>query len=823
MNYFADVILPLPLRRLYTYSIPSSMFAQVKCGSRVVVPFGRKRFYTAIVSNIHNTKPLEYEVKDITEVLDSHPIIRSQQINLWNWISEYYLCSVGDVYKAALPSGLKLESETKLAINCDYSATEHSGLTEKEQSIITYLLGCKSAALTDIESNCNLKGALSVVRGLVDRDIVTISEELSRKYRPKTENFIKLTCDLKDNDSMRQLFEQLKGAKKQVTLLIAYIDIASRVRNEQGDMGGVLRKVLLEKSGVSSAVLLSMIKSGIFSQYKHEITRESNTKRKTRNINPLNEAQNTAYNAICREFSSKNVTLLHGVTSSGKTEIYIHLIQEVIKSGKQALFLVPEIALTTQLANRLAAVFGDKLGIYHSKYSDNQRVDVWQSLMRENKLQVILGVRSSVFLPFRNLGLIIIDEEHEGSYKQQEPSPRYNARSVAIVLASMYGAKVLLGSATPSIESYYNAQSGKFGFVELTKRYADLNLPIIEIADTFQLRRKKIMKGEISPQLREHCNDALSKNEQIILFRNRRGFAPMIECEMCAWVPKCQNCDVSLTYHKQRHQLTCHYCGYTAPVPTHCPACGDVKLQTKGFGTENIEEEAKGLFEGEKILRMDADTTRSRKAYEDLITNFEERKSNILIGTQMVTKGLDFAGVSVVGILGADSLLNLPDFRAHERAFQLMEQVAGRSGRQGRQGRVVLQTAQASHPIIEHLLTHNYRGFYEAQIAERMEFNYPPFTRLIYIFIKGANEQRVDLAAKILATELRSVFKHRVLGPDQPPVARIQSQNIRKIVLKTEVTSSPQRVREYIYMCVDKHVNSSNFKGVNILFDVDPV
>ncbi|MEG2164223.1 MAG: primosomal protein N' [Bacteroidales bacterium] len=821
MQSFADVILPLPLGKYFTYEIPQEFFSSLKVGSRVIVPFGRKRYYTAIVRHIHNSPPCGYEIKEIQEVLDPKPVLCPMQLKFWEWIADYYLCSVGDVYKAALPSGLKLESETKISVNTDYLPETDAALSPKEEVIFEFVKSAGTITVLALERGSGIKNALPVVRSLLERSAIIISEEIRRKYRPKTELCVKLSFGKEDKEMLRGVFDSLSGAKKQMKLLVAFIEMSGFTR--PGQLTEVARQALLLRADVAAPVLLAMIEKGIFLQYKREVSRLGETSGKIEDVHDLNSAQQEAYRRTIGSFADKNVTLLHGVTSSGKTEIYIHLINEVIKSGKQALFLVPEIALTAQLANRLARVFGNKLGVYHSKFTDNERVEIWNSLLHDSGIQVVLGVRSSIFLPFRNLGIIIVDEEHENSYKQQDPAPRYNARNAAIVLAAAFGAKTLLGSATPSIESYFNAQGGKYGFVQLLSRYEDILLPSIEIADTRELRRKKILKGDITPRLKELADEALARGGQIILFRNRRGFAPMVECKVCAWIPKCKNCDVSLTYHKRLNQLTCHYCGYTYDIPRRCPACGSDDIEVRGFGTEHIEEEAESLFEGYPVSRMDLDTTRSRKAYEEIISDFENRRTRILIGTQMVAKGLDFDNVSVVGILGADTLLNFPDFRAHERAFQLMEQVAGRAGRSGHQGMVVLQTSQPEHPIIGQLIGHDYEGMYNSQLEERRSFNYPPFSRLIYIYMKGGEEVSLDRAAKDYATYMCKIFAHRVLGPDQPPVARIQSLFIRKIVLKIETNASIANVRGLLQNAHLRMTEMPAFKGITLYYDVDPM
>ena len=591
-----------------------------------------------------------------------------------------------------------------------------------------------------------------------------------------------------EKDLLKEVFDKVKSAKKQEVLLLSYLDLSCFMR--KGMYREVSRKDLLERSAVSVSILNAMIAKGIFVKYKKEVSRFASLSLRLQDIAELSEVQKRAYEQITDSFRTHDVTLLHGVTSSGKTEIYIHLIKQVVDAGRQVLYLVPEIALTTQLTTRLQRVFGDKLIIYHSKFSDNERVDIWNNLLNEKKSGIILGVRSSIFLPFRDLGLVIVDEEHENSYKQYDPAPRYHARNAAVVLASMHGAKTLLGTATPSIETYYNARQGKYGLVELLSRFEELELPLVEIADVKELRRKRRMSGNFSPVLIDKASQALKQGEQVILFQNRRGFAPLVECKECAWIPKCEHCDVSLTYHKRFNQLTCHYCGYTYEIPRVCPACGQPTIEIKGYGTERIEEDVQEYFPGYEAARMDLDTTRSRNSYEQIISDFEQQKTRILVGTQMVTKGLDFDHVSVVGILNADTMMNYPDFRAHERAYQMMAQVAGRAGRKNHRGTVVLQTSEPNHPLIRQVMDNDYEGMYKTQLSERKQFSYPPFFRLIYIYMKHKDEQILNSLSIQYARTLREVFGERVLGPDNPPVARVQSLYIRKIVLKVEVNAS---------------------------------
>ena len=819
MKKYVDVILPLPLANYYTYSLPDEMAEKVKIGCRVVVSFGRKKFYTAIVANVHFSAPEAYETKDITELLDAEPILLPIQFRFWSWLSEYYLFTNGDVYKAALPSGLKLESETIVVYNPDFEA--NAPLPEKEQLILDLLSKEPEQCVTQLEKESGVKNVLSVIKSLLDKEALFIKEELKRNYKPKTEVRVRLTAEASVEERLRELFDELSRAPKQLALLMKYVELSGFMGKTP--LKEVSKKDLLAKATASPAIFNGLVDKNVFEVYYHEIGRLNRQQANVSEINALNTSQQQAFDAILASFEEKNVCLLHGVTSSGKTEIYIHLIQKVIDSGKQVLYLLPEIALTTQITERLQRVFGDKLGIYHSKFSDAERVEIWRKQLGGNGYQVILGVRSSVFLPFEHLGLVIVDEEHENTYKQQDPAPRYHARNAAIILASMYGAKTLLGTATPSIETYYNAVSGKYGFVELAERYKDIQLPEIMPVDIKELARKKRMSGQFSPMLLEKIRVALENKEQIILFQNRRGFAPMIECRTCGWVPRCKNCDVSLTYHKGINQLTCHYCGYTYQVPKSCPACGGVEMMNRGFGTEKVEDDIKLIFPEATVARMDLDTTRTRAAYERIIADFEGGKTDILIGTQMVSKGLDFDHVSVVGILNADTMLNYPDFRSYERAFQLMAQVAGRAGRKNKRGLVVLQTKSIEHPIIHQVIQNDYQTMYESQLAERQLFKYPPYYRLIYVYLKNRKEDLLGLMARTMAEKLRAVFGNRILGPDNPPVARVQTLYIKKIVIKIEANASMKKVRDQLLRVQREMVEDERFRSLIVYYDVDPM
>ncbi|MCZ2585181.1 primosomal protein N' [Bacteroides fragilis] len=819
MKKYVDVILPLPLPRCFTYSLPDEGAEEVQIGCRVVVPFGRKKYYTAIVRNVHHYAPTEYEVKEISTVLDISPILLPGQFRFWEWLADYYLCTQGDVYKAALPSGLKLESETIVEYNPDFEAD--APLSEREQLVLDLLAKEPEQCVTKLEKESGLKNILTVIKSLLDKEALFVKEELRRTYKPKTEARVRLVADASDEENLRRIFDELERAPKQLALLMKYVELSGVLGD--GASKEVSKKELLQRASASPAIFNGLVEKQIFEVYYQEIGRLNRLVGKTVELNVLNEHQQRAYHEIMQSFQEKNVCLLHGVTSSGKTEVYIHLIEETLRRGRQVLYLLPEIALTTQITERLKRVFGSRLGIYHSKFPDAERVEIWQKQLTEEGYDIILGVRSSVFLPFRNLGLVIVDEEHENTYKQQDPAPRYHARNAAIVLASMYGAKTLLGTATPSVETWQNATTGKFGWVELKERYKEIQLPEIIPVDIKELHRKKRMTGQFSPLLLQYVREALDNKQQVILFQNRRGFAPMIECRTCGWVPKCKNCDVSLTYHKGINQLTCHYCGYTYQLPRSCPACEGVELMHRGFGTEKIEDDVKLIFPEASVARMDLDTTRTRSAYEKIIADFEQGKTDILIGTQMVSKGLDFDHVSVVGILNADTMLNYPDFRSYERAFQLMAQVAGRAGRKNKRGRVVLQTKSIDHPIIRQVMTNDYEDMVAGQLAERQMFHYPPYYRMVYVYLKNRNETLLDVMAHTMAEKLRALFGNRILGPDKPPVARIQTLFIRKIVVKIEQNAPMSRARELLLRVQREMIEDERFKSLIVYYDVDPM
>jgi len=820
--HFADVILPLPLADQYTYKIPSDLEKSVVRGGRVIVHFGKKRFYTAIVSEVYDTPPkTNSEIKEIFAVLDATPILRRPQLRFWQWMANYYLCRLGDVYKAALPSGLKIESETSVTRNPDFETDVP--LKPNEQAVLyAFTKEKEKLTLSDLEKKTGLRNIVPIVASLMAKGAVEVNEELKRGYVPKTETYVRLASEYKQEEKMQEAFDSVRRAKKQEQLLVCFLDLSHALNPvlEQE----ISKKELLEKSGQNASVLEGLLKRGVLETYEKEVSRLQMRVCRLQEPNPLSDAQKEALWKIQDTFREKNICLLHGVTSSGKTEIYIHLIRQVLDAGRQVLYMLPEIAITTQITERLGKLFGEQLLVYHSKFSDNERVEVWNRLLHAHSPMLILGVRSSLFLPFSDLGLIIVDEEHETSYKQQDPSPRYNARNAAMVLAGMHGGKTLLGSATPSIDSYFNAFSGKYGLVELKTRFGTHQSPKVIPVNIKELKRKKQMKHPIfSPPLIQSMRQALDNGEQVILFQNRRGFAPITECKECGWVPRCVNCDVSMTYHKYHNNLVCHYCGYTIRLPEICPSCGSSNFQMQGFGTEKVEEEIALLFPDVNVERMDMDTTRTRTAYERIIGDFDKGKTQILIGTQMISKGLDFGNVGVVGILNADGLMNYPDFRAHERAFQLMLQVSGRTGRRDKQGTVILQTSQPEHPLIQMVIRSAYREMVDWQLSERSIFHYPPYFRLIVLVLRSKNEAVLQDLSRCYAEKLRSQLGNRVLGPVTPPVSYIQTWYIRKIVIKIETAAAIQPMRGFLESVYTEMQHFPTFRQIMLHYDVDPL
>ena len=818
---YSEVILPLPLNATFTYRIPEAMTDSVKVGYRVIVQFGAKKYYTGIVSSISHIAPEGFEVKDIVSIIDTHPIVKHPQLKLWQWISDYYLCALGDVYKAAVPAGLKIESETIVELNSDFELSNEHQLNERELIIYQLLDHEGKLSPSEIEKKTGFKNCIDILNRMLTMGAIIISEKLIERYRSKKETYVKIVAK-QESEDIHRLFEAVKGAKKQETMLLALIEMSGFSRKDS-ELIEVSRAQLLERTGLTTAIVSALAKKGIIEIYQKEINRFKFNGVVTNKLPILSEAQSIALDEIHKSFTDHDITLLHGVTSSGKTEIYIHLISYILQRGDQALFLVPEIALTTQLTRRLQKVFGDRVLIYHSRFSDNERVDIWKKLLNGSEPCVIIGARSSLFLPFSRLGIVIVDEEHESSYKQYDPAPRYNARDIATVLASMHGAKTLLGSATPSIETFHKAKIGKYGFVELLQRYENVTLPKIEVVDMTTSRKRYLTKGSFATNTIAASKEALEKGNQVIIFHNRRGFAPLARCKQCAWTPKCEHCDVSLTYHRFQHQLVCHYCGASYPLPNVCPSCKEPAVEILGYGTERVEDEVANLFPDHRILRMDLDTTRNKDGYENIIDDFSNHKADILVGTQMVTKGLDFGDVSMVAILNADSIINFPDFRSTERAFNMLEQVSGRAGRRTEQGAVIVQTSNPTHPIINFLKNHDYVGFFNHEIEERKLFNYPPFTRVIYIYLKHRDNNNLSEISTIYASRLRELFGNRVFGPEEPMISRIQSLYIRKIMLKIEINASMKKVKQILRDTYEQMHQLPRMKGMIVYYDVDPM
>ena len=819
---FAEVILPLPLEATFTYSVPKDLEEKVEVGHRVIVPFGRKnKYYTAIVVSVTTLPPeTRFEIKEILMAIDHKPVVIHPQLRLWNWIADYYMCSQGDVFKAALPTGLKIESETFVEINPDFEFSEDFEISEKEKVIVETLLTKGKSTVDKIENLTGLKRIGPIIAKLIDEGIVIVSERLIERYKPKKEHFIELSPEYQND--LDKIFAAIKGAPKQEKLLMTYLHLTSV--NEKGKKDkAAQRKDLLEKSEINSSILTSLIKKGVFRQFTREINRFKYTGSILNPLPVLSGKQNEALNLICESWKNVNVTLFRGVTSSGKTEIYQHLISKILQVGDEALLLVPEIALTTQLTRRMQAVFGEKVLIYHSKFSDAERVEIWKKIIDDKGPRLIIGARSAVFLPFRSLKLVIVDEEHESSYKQVEPAPRYQARDVAILLASMHGAKTLLGSATPSIESYWKALNGKFALVELLQRYKDVKMPAIRLVDMTKSYREGTIAGPYALTTLKEIREKIESGSQIIIFQNRRGFAPVARCGMCAWVPKCDRCDVAMTYHKHNHSLVCHYCGAVKELPKICPQCKQPSVTIHGYGTERVEEEISMRLPNARIARMDLDTTRNKENYERIIEDFSNGNKDILVGTQMVTKGLDFGGVSTVVVLNADTIINFPDFKSRERAFNMLEQVSGRSGRrEDNEGQVIFQTFNPEENLFRHLIKHDYKAFYNDEILEREKFLYPPFTRIINVYLKHPDLGELTSAANHYAEMLRQTLGERVYGPEEPLVSRIQNYYIRRLMLKIEPDASMPMVKKFMRDVLAYLYENKEMRGIVVYFDVDP-
>lgn len=817
---FAEIILPLPVYGTFTYSIPEEMASSLQTGSRVMVQFGRKKYYTGIVESVHDREP-DYEVKPVMAVLDPKPVVRYPQLKLWKWIAEYYLCSVGEVFKAAMPTGLKPESETYVTLNENFETPEGVRLTERQARVIALLQSKKKLRLSDIDRELKSGNAAQTVAGLMEEGMVYVDEKIVERYRPKKETFVELTIERGDEEGLGRLFELVGRSVRQEKALIAYLDMSGWTR-PNAQLEEVTRVGLLKESGVTADVLRCMTEKGILQMVKKSVNRFNRISGSETRLSPLSPVQLEAFRQIDARFRERQTVLLHGVTGSGKTEIYTHLIDNALRAGRQVLYLVPEISLTTQLTDRLRRVLGDRLLVYHSKFSDTERVEIWKRMLHSNEPLVVLGARSSLFLPYSSLGLVIVDEEHESSFKQYDPAPRYNARDTAMMLAMMHGAKVLLGSATPSIETYHKALSGKYGLVTISERYSGSVLPDVEIVDMREQRKKKLNTGILSAPLKGALRQTIADHLQAIVFQNRRGFAPVVVCRQCGWTPKCENCDVSLVYHKASGLLKCHYCGFTRTLPTLCPACGQATIDTFGYGTERIAEEVNAQFPEATVERMDLDTTRNKDSHQTLIEKFARHETDILVGTQMISKGLDFNDVRLAAVVNADTLLNFPDFRSNERAFNMLEQVAGRAGRRSEKGSVIVQTTDPKNPVLGFVVSHDYRGFYDMEIQEREKYRYPPFTRIVNIYIRNKDSATVDRAAVIYARRLREVFGDRVLGPEKPFVSRVALWYIQSVMLKIEAGASMKKVKELLRKVHEETAVCPEIKSSRIYYDVDP-
>lgn len=814
MPFFAEVVLPLSLSKTFTYSISEAEFHFLKAGTRVSVPFGKSKIYTALVIDTHQNQPSTYEAKEIHQIIDEFPIVNEIQIEHWRWIASYYMCAIGDVYRGAMPSALLLESET-IITKKDNDFVDESLLSDDEFLVFEALQHQSTLKVADIIDVLNKKNVFPVIQKLLDKGILSVQEEVVESYKPKVIRYIRLHPDYQSEQQLSLLLDSLKGAK-QTEMILQYFQLQATEKNP------ISVKAILEKSGSSSVTLKALIDKNIFEAYFIQQDRVNYEGVITDEKLELSIFQQRAFEEIQLKFEEKEVCLLHGVTASGKTEIYIKLIEQYLKQEKQVLYLLPEIGLTTQLLDRLRLHFGNKVAVYHSKYSNNERVEVWKQVhLVSEKAQIVIGARSALFLPFCKLGLIIIDEEHETTFKQQDPAPRYNARDAAIVLASKHSSKVLLGSATPSIETYHNALSNKFGLVEISERYGNGQMPEIELVDLKDKYFRKKMSGHFSDSLIDEITKSLASSEQVILFQNRRGFSPVVECITCGHVPQCIQCDVSLTFHKSKNQLRCHYCGYSIANPTHCHACSSVHLSTKGFGTEQIQQELNALFPNSKIGRMDQDTTRGKFGFDKIIDGFKNREIDILVGTQMLAKGLDFDNVTLVGIMNADNMLYHPDFRAFERSFQMLTQVAGRSGRSKKQGKVIIQTYNPAHNIIQQVTRNDYIGMYKEQMHERQIYHYPPFSRLIKLTLKHRDYEKLKQGSVWLNEVLLQNLKLPVLGPEEPSISRVRNEYIRTILIKIPQERSLLTTKKTIQKILDSFESVSQFRAIKVAVNVD--
>ena len=811
---FCEVILPVKIEKTFTYFVPPELWETVSPGKRVIVQFARRKFYAAIVHSIHENKPAAFKPKHVSSVLDDEPIVFTEQFKLWEWIAEYYMCTLGEVMNASLPASFKLASETKLVLNKN-TEVKYEDLTDQECLVADALTSHPELAIEEIQKILNKKTVYPTIKSLIERRVAFVTEEIKDRYKPKMEVYVHLSETCKDEEALKEVFDKLARAPKQLNTLMAFIHLEMQ-------QAEVTRKQLTQAAKSDNTVVKKLVEKDCLVLEEREVGRLRSFSGDRVEENKLNTAQAAALKQVKKHWQDTRVVLLHGVTSSGKTEVYIKLILEMIQSGKQALYLLPEIALTTQIIQRLQKIFGDQLGVYHSRFNNNERIEIWKKVMQKD-YRLIIGARSALLLPFADLGLVIVDEEHDNSYKQFDPAPRYNARDTAIFYAGLFNAKVLMGTATPSLESYKNVLDGKYGLVEMKQRFGGMQMPEIEILDLAEQRKKRQMNSHFSSGLLENITTSLANGKQVILFQNRRGFAPVMVCRTCGWSPRCNNCDVSLTYHKFFDQMKCHYCGSSKKVEQKCPACGGTDLQLYGFGTEKIEDELGVFFPEARIARMDYDATRTKHGHHEVIMAFENRQVDILVGTQMVTKGLDFDHVGLVGILNADQLMNYPFFRAHERAYQLMEQVSGRAGRKKDRGKVLIQTFQPAHRLIHHVVDHDYDGFFKMEMAERKNYKYPPFNRLIDLTLKHKKLDVVKEAAMVLSHKLKQRLSDRVLGPTVPGIGWIRNQYLMNILIKIEKTPGHLApIKHYTKTCIEELNAKKDFRAVAVVVNVDP-
>lgn len=820
---FAELLLPVPIPKLFTYRVPLTLNEHIKTGQRAIVQFGDRKVLTALIINIHQQPPTEYEAKYILEILDEFPAVSELQLKLFQWMADYYMCTMGEVMNAALPAGLKLSSESMVQLHPAFNLEETDYAFSEKELMLLKRLQHDTLSYSEIAKFLGVKYIYSILKSLSGKNAIVLFEEVREKFKPKTEKRIRLAPAFNSEEALQELFKILESKPKQEAVLLKYLQEVPVIHDHNKNKTGISRKDLIVED-ISESSLNTLIKNKILEEFETVIPRFGFEDKQETPVILLSEEQGQAQAEIFKSFDQHKITLLHGITGSGKTEIYINLIKKALESEAQVLYLLPEIALTTQIVHRLKKVFGSTMGIYHSKFSDNERVEVWNGVLN-GKLKFVIGVRSSIFLPFDNLGLIIIDEEHDASYKQQEPAPRYHARDAALVMAQLHHARVLLGSATPSVETYYHAIQNKYGLVKLHTRFGEAQLPQIALADMGEERKRKTIKGEFSSLLLKNIEDTLAKKEQVIIFQNRRGYSPMVNCQDCGWVPKCVNCAVSLTYHQYRNAMVCHYCGYKEVLPSRCPVCTSARITTVGYGTEKLEEELKLYFPEANVQRMDLDTTRSKTGYDTIIDQFEKGETNILVGTQMVTKGLDFDKVSLVGVFNADRMMHFPDFRSYERAYQLITQVSGRAGRRAKQGKVIIQTSSPDHPVLQYILNHHYQEFYKKEIEDRKQHSYPPFSRLIEITIKHIDKKICRETAIALSDALRKALRNvKILGPGEPMVSRIRNQYLMSILIKiprgkTDLVQTKLIVQQSIEIIL----RDKSFRNAKIFADVDPV